>query len=82
VKKFNFPRIIKRKLFTIIFGDVGKRRFIQDYYNKSKRSKARFNMQKIRRSRQGWRNKVHGSIWALKVRRTFGRRPVVPQFRR
>ena len=82
MKKFRFPRIIKRKLFTVIFGDVGKRRFIQDYYNKPKRIKARFNIQKIRRSHQGWRNKIHGSIWALKVRKTFGRRKTIPQLRR
>ena len=82
MKKFNFPRIIKRKLFTIIFGDVGKRRLIQDYFNKPKRIKERFKMQKIRRSHQGWRNKVHGSITALKIRKAFGRRPTVSQFRR
>jgi hypothetical protein len=82
MKNFRFPRIIKRKLFTIIFGDAGKRRFIQDYFNKPKRIKARFKMQKIRRAHQGWRNKVHGSIWALKVRKAFDRRKPTPQFRR
>jgi hypothetical protein len=81
-KRFRFPRIIKRSLFGVIFGDAGKRRLIQDYYNKKKLIKARFKMQKIRRAHQGWRNKVHGSIWALKVRRTFGRRKPTPQFRR
>lgn len=73
MKRFNFPRIIKRKLFTVIFGHVGKRRFIQDYFNKPKRVKARFNMQKLRRAHQGWRNRVHGSITALKIRKVFGR---------
>ena len=82
MKKFRFPRIIKRKLFTIIFGDVGKRRLIQDYYNKPKRIKARFKMQKIRRAHQGWRNRVHGSITALKIRKVFGRRKPLAQFRR
>ena len=82
MKKFNFPRIIKRKLFTIIFGDVGKRRLIQDYYNEPKRIKARFKMQKIRRAHQGWRNRVHGTITALKIRRAYGRRKPTIQFRR
>ena len=82
MKKFRFPRIIKRKLFTIIFGDAGKRRLIQDYYNKPKRIKARFKMQKIRRAHQGWRNRVHGMISALKIRKVFGRRKPSPQFRR
>ena len=81
-KRFNFSRIIKRSLFGVIFGDAGKRRFIQDYVNKPKRIKARFKMQKIRRAHQGWRNRVHGSIWALKVRKAFGRRKPVAQFRR
>ena len=84
MKKFRFPRIIKRKLFTIIFGDVGKRRLITDYYPSEivKPRRRRFKMIWIRRAHQGWKNKVHGSIWALKVRRTFGRRKPIPQFRR
>jgi hypothetical protein len=82
MKRFNFPRTIKRKLFNTIFGGVGGRRYIQDYFNKPKRIKARFKMQKIRRAHQGWKNKVHGSIWALKIRKTFGRRKPTPQFRR
>jgi hypothetical protein len=82
MKKFNFPRIIKRKLFTIIFGTVGKRRFIMDYYNEPKRIKTRFKMQKMRRAHQGWRNRVHGTITALKVRKVFGRLKPTIQFRR
>jgi len=82
LKNFRFPRIIKRKLFNVIFGGVGKRRLIQDYLNKPKNGKARFNMQKIRRSHQGWRNRIYGSITAQKIRKAFGRRPVVSQFRR
>jgi len=82
MKKFRFPRIIKRKLFTIIFGDAGKRRFIQDYFNKPKRIKERFKMQKIRRAHQGWRNKVHGTVSALKIRLQYGRRKPTSQFRR
>ena len=84
MKKFRFPRIIKRKLFTIIFGDVGKRRLITDYHPSSVRKprKHRTKMQKIRRAHQGWRNRVHGSITALKMRKVFGRRKSVAQFRR
>jgi hypothetical protein len=82
MKKFSFPRIIKRKLFTIVFGDAGKRRLIQDYYNKPRPIKARFKMQKIRRAHQGWRNRVHGAITALKIRKVFGRRKPTAQFRR
>jgi hypothetical protein len=84
MKKFNFPRTIKRKLFNIIFSSVGKRRFITDYYPTKVRKprKHRTKMQKIRRAHQGWRNRVHGTITALKMRKVFGRlRPTV-QFRR
>lgn len=82
MKKFRFSRTIKRKLFNIIFGGVGRRRLIQDFFNKPKHIKERFNMQKIRRAHQGWRNRVYGSITALKIRKVFGRRKPVPQFRR
>jgi hypothetical protein len=82
MKNFRFPRTIKRKLFNIIFGSVGKRRLIQDYFNKPKRIKACFKIQKIRRSHQGGRNKVYGTITALKMRKVFGRHKSVPQFRR
>lgn len=82
MKKFNFPRTIKRKLFNIIFGGVGKRRLIQDYVNKPKRIKARFKMQKLRRSHQGWRNRIYGTITAQKMRKVFGRRAPTSSFRR
>jgi hypothetical protein len=82
MKQFRFPRIIKRKLFNIIFGGVGKRRLIQDYINKPKHIKARFKMQKIRRAHQGWRNRVYGSITARKIQKVFGRRKPIAQFRR
>jgi hypothetical protein len=82
MKKFNFPRIIKRKLFNTLFGGVGKRRFIQDYFNKPKRIKLRFNMQKIRRAHQGWRNRVYGTMTARKIRRVFGIRKPISPFRR
>jgi hypothetical protein len=84
LKKFRFPRIIKRKLFNIIFGVVGKRRLITDYHPSPVRKprKHRTKMQKIRRAHQGWRNRVHGTISALKIRKVFGRRKPIAQFRR
>jgi|GEM_PF-2207385 len=91
MKSFQFPRIVKRKLFTIIFGGVGKRRYVQDFmsYTPSPLTRVvaplsvkRFKMQKIRRAHQGWRNRTFGTIQAIKIRLQFGRRPVVPQFRR
>jgi hypothetical protein len=82
MKKFNFPRIIKRKLFNIIFGGVGKRRLITDYTPKLYPTILNFKIQKIRRAHQGWRNRVYGTITAQKIRKAFGRRKSVPQFRR
>ena len=82
MKKFRFPRTIKRKLFNIVFGRVGKRRLIQEYVNKALVIKARFKMQMTRRSHQGWRNRVYGSITALKIRKAFGRRKPTSPFRR
>jgi len=83
VKNFNFPKTIKRKLFNVIFGGVGRRRFIQDYFNTPKPVKARFKMQKTRRAHQGWRNRVYGSITMRKIRRVFGQlRKPLPPFRR
>ena len=84
MKKFSFPRIIKRKLFNIIFGGVGKRRLITDYHPSPIRKprKYRTKMQKIRRSHQGWRNRIYGTITAQKIHKVFGRRKTVAQFRR
>lgn len=48
--------------------------------NWSRRPK--YKMQMIRRSNQGWRNRIYGSVQALKLRLQFGRRKSVPQFRR
>jgi len=82
MKKFNFPRTIKRKLFNIIFGGVGKRRLITDYKQRPKPLVLKFKIQWLRRCHQGWRNRVYGTITALKIRKAFGRRKPVPQFRR
>jgi hypothetical protein len=82
MKRFNFRKWIKRNDFTSVFGGYGRRRFIKDFVNKVKRIKLRFKMQQIRRAHQGRRNKVFGSIHALRVRRAYGRRSVIAQFRR
>ena len=79
--KFNFNKTIRRNDFTKIFGNVGKRRkllYVAKYcFKDSKRSR----MQKIRRAHQGSKNRVFGSIHALKVRLKYGRRKTISQFR-
>ena len=80
MKRFNFRKFIKRNDFTSVFGNIGVRRTITR--QKPKSLVLRFKMQQIRRAHQGWRNKVFGTIQALRIRRTYGRRPVVAQFRR
>ena len=94
MKPFNFPRTIKRKAFTTIFGGIGKRRYVQDFMSyipspltrvfhvAPKQNIKRFKMQWTRRSHQRWRNRVYGSIIGLKLRLEFGRRRPAPQFRR
>lgn len=84
MKKFRFPRIIKRKLFAIVFGGVGKRRLITDYHpsHVAKPRKHRFKMQKVRRAHQGWRNRVYGTMTMQKIRKVFGRRKPISYFRR
>jgi hypothetical protein len=69
-----------RNDFTTIFGGVGRRRLV--YINQQTKVARRFKMQKIRRAHQGWRNIKFGMINAIKVRRIYGRRPVISQFRR
>ena len=81
MKKFNFPRTIKRKLFNIIFGGVGKRRLVTDFTPKYSKKPKRIKMQKLRRSHQGWRNRIYGSITAQKIRKVFGRRKPIGNFR-
>ena len=94
MKPFNFPRIKKRKLFTVVFGSVGERRYAQDFASRipnpitrivvapATRVAKRFKMQWVRRSHQGWRNRVFGSATAIKIRLQFGRRRSEPTFRR
>jgi hypothetical protein len=42
----------------------------------------RTKMQMIRRAHQGWRNKVIGTLQALRIRLKYGRRKPIAQFRR
>ena len=84
MKKFNFRKFIRRNDFTSIFGGVGKRRTLLHFVGK-KRFRLRwirFKMVQIRRAHQGWQNKTFGSMHALKIRRAYGRRKPIAQFRR
>ena len=84
MKKFNFRKWIKRNDFTSIFGGFGRRRTLLHFAGK-KRFRLRwirFKMAQIRRAHQGRKNKVFGSIHALRIRRTYGRRKPLAQFRR
>jgi len=80
LKRFNFRKRIKRNHFTSVFGNIGARRTITR--QKPKALVLRFKLQQIRRAHQGWRNKVFGSIAALRIRKTYGRRKPVAQLRR
>jgi hypothetical protein len=80
VKRFNFRKRIKRNDFTSVFGNVGARRTITR--RKPQSLVLRFKMQQVRRAHQGWQNKVFGSITALRIRRTYGRRKPIGSFRR
>jgi len=81
VKHFNFRRTVMRNDFTTVFGGIGRRRTV--FTRKTKhRPVTRTKMQMTRRAHQGWRNKVFGSIQALKIRLQYGRRKPTPQFRR
>ena len=84
MKRFNFRKRIMRNDFTSVFGGVGKRRTLMHFAGK-KRFRLRwirFKMVQIRRAHQGHRNKTFGSMHALRIRRTYGRRKPIPQFRR
>ena len=81
MKQFNFRKRTMRNDFTTIFGGIGRRRLVYNPLRK-KQLPLRFKLQKIRRAHQGWRNRIFGSIHALKIRRMYGRRPVIAQFRR
>ena len=82
MKDFTFRKTIKRSAFTVVFGGVGKRRRMLFNFRRKTLAPLRFKMQKIRRAHQGWRNEIYGSISALLFRKEYGRRKVVPQFRR
>lgn len=84
MKRFNFRKRIKRNDFTSVFGGVGNRRILQDFTSKKsfKLRWIKFKMVQIRRAHQGRKNKVFGGIHALRVRRAYGRRPTIGQFRR
>jgi hypothetical protein len=82
MKSFNFRKRIKRNDFTSVFGGVGRRRVIKDFVNIPMRIKLRFIMAQIRRAHQGRRNKVFGTVTALRIRKAYGRRKSVSHFRR
>ena len=84
MKRFNFRKHIMRNDFTGVFGGVGRRRTLLHFASK-KRFRLRwirFKMVQIRRAHQGRKNKVFGSMHALRIRRTYGRRKPIAQFRR
>ena len=83
-KSFNFHKRVMRNDFTSVFGGFGRRRTLLHFAGK-KRFRLRwirFKMVQIRRAHQGRKNKVFGSIHALRIRRTYGRRKPIGQFRR
>jgi hypothetical protein len=84
MKKFNFRKVVKRNDFTIVFGGVGKRRTLLHFVSKKsfRKSWIRFKIIQIRRAHQGRKNKVFGSMHALRIRRAYGRRKPLAQFRR
>jgi hypothetical protein len=82
MKRFNFRKRIKRNDFTSVFGNVGKRRSLLGKLRRSRWAPLRFKIQQIRRAKQGWRNKVFGTLTALRIRRTYGRRKTIGLFRR
>jgi hypothetical protein len=72
-----------RNDFTTVFGGVGQRRTLLHFVSgKARYLPKRTKAQQIRRARQGHRNRIFGSINALRIRRMYGRRPPLPQFRR
>ena len=77
----NFRKTVHRNQFTTIFGGIGRRKKVIIHSPKCiipKRSK----MQITRRAHQGWRNRIYGTINALRLRLLFGRMKSTPQFRR
>jgi hypothetical protein len=82
MKRFNFRKRVKRNDFTKVFGGFGKRRTLKHFVSKVKWIALRFMMPQIRRAHQGRRNKVFGTITALRIRKTYGRRKALSHFRR
>ena len=80
MKDLTFRKRVMRNDFTNVFGGIGRRRSVGARRIK-KRSVKRFRIQQIRRAHQGWRNKTFGMIQSLRIRRVYGRRPNIPQFR-
>jgi hypothetical protein len=82
MKNYGFKKTTLRNDFTVIFGGVGKRRYI--FIDKGRRPvyRKRTRMQMYRRAAQGWRNKVFGRLTAMKLRLEFGIRKPATRFRR
>jgi hypothetical protein len=78
MRRFNFRKTTPRTNFTKIFGRVGARR--TTIFTKRLKKKKRSVMQMFRRAKQGWRNKQFGSIQALKLRLSYGRRTPIRKF--
>ena len=79
---FNFKKRIKRNDFTSVFGGVGRRRSLTHYAIKPQRPILRFKMQQVRRAHQGYRNRVFATATLLRIRKAYGRRRPIAQFRR
>jgi len=81
MKSFNRRKFIKRNDFTSVFGGFGRRRTLVTR-QKSISLVLRFKMVQIRRAHQGRRNKVFGTITALRIRKVYGRHKSVSYFRK
>jgi hypothetical protein len=82
MRHFNFRKLIRLNTFTKVFGSIGKRRTIKDFVNKPKRIKTVSKIQRIRRSKSGYKNNIHGRLTALRFRLIFGRRAPAKKFKR
>jgi hypothetical protein len=84
LNNFNFRKMTRRNHFTTIFGGIGKRRVVASlhYPKRIFRRREKFWMERLRRSRIGWRNQVWASLVSLQVRIKYGRRKFMGNFRR
>ena len=84
MNNFHFRKTTRRNAFTKVFGGIGRRRVVASLHHPKRifRKRERFWMQMIRRARSGARNQVWGSITALQMRRKYGRRKFIGDFRR